>query len=157
MGSSDIRLPAGGPRRRLTVHDLIGEPVGGRWTKARKARTVTSRVTAAQELAHALDAMPAGWFSASFFAVFPGRRDVVYDEKTSTTPVSFIQATLRAWENAALSAASGAGKVTIIRFGMSARPTAIRRKRRASSIAALVSSRAMAGRSPLSISRMLSP
>jgi hypothetical protein len=115
------------PREALagarTIYHLMGEPVGGRWTKAKKDRIVTSRVTAAQKLAHALDGMPCRLVSASSFAIYPGQRGVVYDEKTSATaPSTFIQSTLRAWENAALSAASGASKVTIIRFGMVCAP-----------------------------------
>jgi hypothetical protein len=37
--------------------------------------------------------------------------------KPAPPPATFIQSTLRAWEDAALSAASGASKVTIICFG----------------------------------------
>jgi len=111
------------PREALsgvhTVYQMMGEPVGGRWTKAKKARIVTSRVTSAQKLAHALDGRSCRVIAASSFAIYPGRRGDVYDEKTRTgEPGTFIQGTIRAWENAALSAVSGASKVTVIRFGM---------------------------------------
>lgn len=103
-----------------TVFHLMGEPVGGRWTKAKKKRIITSRVTSAQMLAAAIGGAPVRLISPSSFGIYPGRRGEVYDEETriETARQSFIQSTLRAWENAAMSAASGATRVTIIRFGM---------------------------------------
>ena len=102
----------------------MGEPVGGRWTKAKKKRIITSRVTSAQMLARAIGGAPVRLISASSFGIYPGRRGEVYDEETriEAQGQSFIQSTLRAWENAALSAANGATKVTIIRFGMVCSP-----------------------------------
>jgi uncharacterized protein (TIGR01777 family) len=107
-----------------TAFHLMGEPVGGRWTKAKKERIITSRVTSAQRLARAIGGAPVRLISASSFGIYPGRRGDVYDEETRIEPPgqSFIQSTLRAWENAALSASNGATKVTIIRFGMVCSP-----------------------------------
>ena len=112
-----------------TVYHVMGEPVGGRWFTAKKRRIVTSRVTSAQKLAHALEGRPCRLVSASSFAYYPGRRGEVYDEKARLTePGSFIQATIRAWENAALSAASGESRVSVIRFGMVCGPDAYPKK-----------------------------
>jgi uncharacterized protein len=107
-----------------TAFHLMGEPVGGRWTKAKKKRIITSRVTSAQMLASAIGGAPVRLISPSSFGIYPGRRGEVYDEETriDTAGQSFIQSTLRAWENAAMSAANGATKVTIIRFGMVCSP-----------------------------------
>jgi uncharacterized protein len=107
-----------------TAFHLMGEPVGGRWTKAKKERIITSRVTSAQMLARAIGGAPVRLISASSFGIYPGRRGEVYDEETRIEAhgQSFIQSTLRAWENAALSAANGATQVTIIRFGMVCSP-----------------------------------
>ncbi len=107
-----------------TAFHLMGEPVGGRWTKAKRARIITSRVTSAQMLARAIGGGPVRLISASSFGIYPGRRGEVYDEETriDTQGNSFIQSTLRAWENAALSAANGSTTVTIIRFGMVCSP-----------------------------------
>jgi uncharacterized protein (TIGR01777 family) len=107
-----------------TAFHLMGEPVGGRWTKAKKERIIVSRVTSAQMLARAIGGAPVRLISASSFGIYPGRRGDVYDEETriEAQGQSFIQSTLRAWENAALSAASGSTKVTIIRFGMVCSP-----------------------------------
>ncbi len=103
-----------------TIFHLMGEPVGGRWTKAKKARIVTSRVTSAQKLARAISGAPIRLISASSFAIYPGRRGEDYTEETKNDGAArtFIQATLKAWENAALGASSGETKVNVIRFGM---------------------------------------
>jgi uncharacterized protein (TIGR01777 family) len=111
------------------AYHLMGEPVGGRWFKAKKRRIVTSRVTSAQKLAQALEGRPCRLVSASSFAMYPGRRGEVYDEKMRAVEASsFIQATIRAWENAALSAASGQSRVSVIRFGMVCGPDAYPKK-----------------------------
>ena len=121
------------PRQALdgitTVFHLMGEPVGGRWFKAKKRRIITSRVTSAQKLASAVEGRLCRLVSASSFAYYPGRRGEIYDEKTRLAePGSFIQATIRAWENAALSAASGQSRVSVIRFGMVCGPDAYPKK-----------------------------
>ena len=107
-----------------TAFHLMGEPVGGRWTKAKKKRIITSRVTSAQMLARAIGGGPVRLISASSFGIYPGRRGEIYDEETRIEGhgQAFIQSTLRAWENAALSAGNGSAKVTIIRFGMVCSP-----------------------------------
>ncbi|NJM34250.1 MAG: NAD-dependent epimerase/dehydratase family protein [Rhodomicrobium sp.] len=109
---------------------LMGEPVGGRWTKAKKARIVTSRVTSAQKLARAIGGRPVRLISASSFGIYPGQRGDIYTEETKLDAPrkTFIQSTLRAWENAALSATEGDAKVTVIRFGMVAGPEAYPKK-----------------------------
>ncbi len=107
-----------------TIFHLMGEPVGGRWTKAKKSRIVTSRVTSAQKLGQAINGAPIRLISASSFAIYPGRRGEVYSEETRNEGkgMTFIQATLKAWENATLAASGGETKVNVIRFGIVCSP-----------------------------------
>ena len=122
QGSDDF--PAAALEGVSTAFHLMGEPVGGRWTKSKKERIFTSRVTSAQMLARAIGGAPVRLISASSFGIYPGRRGEVYDEQTRIEGhgQAFIQSTLRAWENAALSAGNGSTNVTIIRFGMVCSP-----------------------------------
>jgi uncharacterized protein len=111
------------PREALSgvtvAYHLMGEPVAGRWTRSKKARIVISRVTAAHKLAQAMAGKRCRLVSASSFAIYPGRRNEVYDEKTRPNEKgTFIQSTIRAWENAAMSAAGGPSRATVIRFGV---------------------------------------
>jgi uncharacterized protein (TIGR01777 family) len=116
------------PRHALdgatAVFHLMGEPLGGRWTRTKKQRIVTSRVTSAHKLARALDGRPIRLVSASSFGIYPGRRGEVYDEKTPLGGAgqTFIQATIRAWENAALSGTYGDSKATVVRLGLVCSP-----------------------------------
>lgn len=106
------------------IFHLMGEPIAGRWTRAKKERIVNSRVTSAHKIARAMDGRAIRLVSASSFAAYPGRRGDIYDE---TSPLgvpgqTFIQTTLRGWENAALSGATEASKVTVVRLGLVAAP-----------------------------------
>jgi uncharacterized protein len=112
-----------------TVYHLMGEPVGGRWFKSKRRAIITSRVTSAQKLAAAFEGRPCRLVSASSFAIYPGRRGEVYDDRSRPNdPGSFIQTTVRAWENAALSAAGGQSRASVIRFGMVCGPEAYPKK-----------------------------
>lgn len=106
------------------IFHLMGEPVGGRWTKAKKHSIVTSRVTSADKIARALGGRAIRLVSASSFAVFPGRKGEAYDDQTQPNGPrqTFIQTTIRGWENAALSGATGSAKVTVVRLGMVCSP-----------------------------------
>ncbi|WP_088347993.1 MULTISPECIES: NAD-dependent epimerase/dehydratase family protein [Rhodomicrobium] len=116
------------PERALdgvdAVFHLMGEPVGGRWTKRKKSRIITSRVTAAQMIGRAMSGRAARLISASSFGIYPGKRGETYTEasKIDGQARSFIRSTLRAWENAALAASGGETKVSVIRFGMVCAP-----------------------------------
>ena len=121
------------PREALagidTVYHLMGEPVGGRWFTSKKRRIITSRVTSAQKLANLIASTPCRLVSASSFALYPGRRGEVYDDQFRPIETdTFIQATIRAWENAALSAATGDARVSVVRFGMVCGPDAYPKK-----------------------------
>lgn len=110
-----------------TVFHLMGEPLAGRWTKTKRRRIFISRATSAQKLALALSARgrPCRLVSASSFAIYPGVHGDVYDETPRPAGNgTFIQATVRAWESAALSAAHGETRVSVIRFGMVCGPDA---------------------------------
>lgn len=106
------------------VFHLMGEPVGGRWTKRKKSRIITSRVTSAQLLGRALNGRPVRLVSVSSFGVYPGKRGEVYTEesKFDAQGQTFIRSTLRAWEKAALAAAGGDTKVSVIRCGIVCAP-----------------------------------
>jgi uncharacterized protein len=112
-----------------TVYHLMGEPVGGRWFTSKKRRIITSRVTSAQKLAQAIGGRPCRLISASSFALYPGRRGEVYDDQFRPTESdTFIQATIRAWENATLSVATGEAKASVVRFGLVCGPDAYPKK-----------------------------
>jgi uncharacterized protein (TIGR01777 family) len=113
-----------------TAFHLMGEPLGGRWTKAKKARIVTSRVTSTQKLGQALGGAAMRLVSPSSFGIYPGRRGEIYTEETRMDGQrpTFIQSTLRAAENAALAAQTGETLVTVIRFGMVCSPEAYPKK-----------------------------
>ena len=115
------------PREALggvtAVYHLMGEPVSGQWTRAKKRRIVISRVTAAQKLAQAMVGKPCRLISASSFAIYPGRRGEVYEEKIKPGEQNtFSQATIRAWENAAMSAGGAPSRATIVRLGIVCSP-----------------------------------
>ncbi len=107
-----------------TVFNLMGEPFGGRWTDARKASIVSSRVTSTEKLSEAIAGAQIRLVSASSFAAYPGRRGEAYSEDTPLggADETFVQSTLRAWEAAALAAESGNARVTVIRFGLVCAP-----------------------------------
>lgn len=112
-----------------TVYHLMGEPVGGRWGKAKKERIVTSRVTSAEKLGQALGGRSCRLIAPSSFGLYPGRRGAVYDETTPPgQPKTFIQSMIQSWEKAALSAAKGQTKASVVRFGMVCSPEGYPRK-----------------------------
>jgi uncharacterized protein len=112
-------LPAGALDGAQTIFNLMGEHVGGRWTKAKVDQIFQSRVTSAEKLAKAVRGKPCRLISASSFGIYSGRREEIYDETgILATPATRIQKILQAAENAAASAATDETKVNMVRFGM---------------------------------------
>lgn len=106
-----------------TVFHLMGESVGGRWTKEKRANIIASRVTAAQKLADAVRGQNCRFISASSFGIYPGSHGAVYSETEALAPpATEIQTILQNWEAAALSAASENTNVNVMRFGMVCAP-----------------------------------
>jgi uncharacterized protein (TIGR01777 family) len=116
---ADEDLPEGALDGASTVLHLMGEHVGGRWSKAKVDRIYQSRVTSAKKLAQAVRGKPCRFISASSFGIYSGRRNETYDETDSLgAPATRIQSILQAAENAVASAASSETKVNMVRFGM---------------------------------------
>lgn len=104
----------------VVVH-LAGESVaGGRWSPARKARILESRVRGTETLARAIAALPGRkptFVCASAIGFYGSRRDEPLDE-TSSPGDGFLARVVQAWEGAA-EAARGAGARTVnLRFGV---------------------------------------
>jgi uncharacterized protein len=102
-----------------TIFHLMGEPIGGRWTKAKIAAIVASRVTSARKLATALKGRPCRLVCASSFGIYPGERGTIYQEAAVLPPpLNRAQEILHATEQAAFSASTEQTRVNIVRFGL---------------------------------------
>ncbi len=99
------------------VH-LAGEPISGRWTPARRARIVSSRVDGTALLARAMAAAggPLVLLSASAVGVY-GHQEEIVDED-STLGKGFLADTGRAWEAAADPARAAGVRVVHPRIGI---------------------------------------
>lgn len=101
------------------VH-LAGENIVGRWTKSKKDRIYTSRITGTQILAGCLAAMepkPKAFISASAIGVYGNRGDAVLTE-TSPAGEGFLGSVCRDWEAAAEPARQAGIRVVNLRIGM---------------------------------------
>jgi hypothetical protein len=104
------------------VH-LAGEPIGVRWTAARKRRILTSRVRGTRLLAETLARLPRPprvLVSASAVGIYGNRGDTILTEDTppEDAPPDFLVEVGREWE-AATEAARAAGiRVVHMRFGI---------------------------------------
>jgi len=102
-----------------TIFHLMGEPVGGRWTKAKINAIVASRVTSTAKIARAAKGRRCRFVSASSFGIYAGERGAVYEETvTLPPPASRIQEILQAAEHAVASASTPEMRVNMVRFGM---------------------------------------
>lgn len=116
---STEEIPARSLENVQTVFHLMGETVGGRWTKAKVDAIVASRVTSAQKLAKAIKGSPCRIVSASSFGIYRGERGVSYEETAALPPaVTQIQEILQAVERAVSEASAPETKVNMVRFGM---------------------------------------
>jgi uncharacterized protein (TIGR01777 family) len=102
-----------------TIFHLMGETVGGRWTKSKVDAIVASRVTSAQKISSAIKGRPCRVVSASSFGIYLGQRGAIYEETAPLPPpITQIQDILQAVERAVAEASAPETKVNMVRFGM---------------------------------------
>ena len=101
---------------------LAGENIGVRWTAARKARILASRVKGTRLLSEAAGGMrqpPRVMISASAVGIYGDRGDEVLTEESPLGPADdFLVATGRQWEAAADPARAAGLRVVHPRFGL---------------------------------------
>jgi uncharacterized protein (TIGR01777 family) len=105
------------------VIHLAGEPIGVRWTPARKRRIRDSRVLGTRLLAETLARLPRPprvLVSASGIGIYGNRGDVILTEASPSTdaPQDFLVEVAREWEAAADAATAAGIRVVATRFGM---------------------------------------
>jgi uncharacterized protein (TIGR01777 family) len=104
------------------VH-LAGEPIGVRWTRARKRRILQSRVGGTRLLANTLARLPRPpkvLVMASGAGIYGNRGDTIVTEATppDEAPPDFLVEVARAWEAAAEPARAAGIRVVPMRLGM---------------------------------------
>src|SRR4051794_16091917 len=117
------RLDASGLDGVDAVVHLAGEPIGVRWTSARKRRILHSRVLGTRLLAEALARFPRPprvLVSASGIGVYGNRGDARLTEASPLPEGSsdFLVETAREWEAAANPASAAGIRVVSTRFGL---------------------------------------
>jgi uncharacterized protein (TIGR01777 family) len=117
------RLDASGLDGVDAVVHLAGEPIGVRWTSARKRRILDSRVFGTRLLAEALARLPRPprvLVSASGIGVYGNRGDARLTEASPLPEGSsdFLVETAREWEAAANPASAAGIRVVSTRFGL---------------------------------------
>jgi len=113
----------------LDGHDVVahlaGEPVAGRWTPAKKARILSSRVQGTRLLSSTLAGLkqpPAILVSASAIGVYGNRGEETLTED-SAPGSGFLAQVVRAWEAATEPAQAAGIRVVHLRFGIILSPT----------------------------------
>ena len=104
------------------VFHLAGEPVAGRWTKAKKARIRASRVESTHALVSSIlarppSARPKVLVCASAIGIYGSRGDAWLDEE-SPAGDGFLTEICRAWEAEAARAREGGVRVVSVRIGL---------------------------------------
>ena len=101
---------------------LAGENIGARWTPARKARILASRVEGTRLLSETAGQManpPRVMISASAVGIYGDRGDEILTEKSSLGAAhDFLVATARQWEAGADAARNAGIRVVHPRFGL---------------------------------------
>ena len=101
---------------------LAGENIGARWTPARKARILASRVKGTRLLSETAGQManpPGVMISASAVGIYGSRGDEILTEESPLGPADdFLVATARQWEAGADAARSAGIRVVHPRFGL---------------------------------------
>ncbi len=101
------------------VINLMGEPVSGRWSKAKMASVVRSRIVSTERLVYALRDYRVRFVSASSYAIYPGRSGEKYIEGMPLeAPENPVQKMIQDWERAALMAKRTGSSVAVLRYGM---------------------------------------
>jgi uncharacterized protein len=131
-----VRKPASGERQILwdpmkpiapepvsgfhAVIHLAGESIGGRWTRAKKARIRDSRVEGTRHLAQALAGArekPAVFISSSAIGYYGERGNEVLNERSSPG-TGFLSDVCREWEKAAQTASIAGIRTIRLRTGI---------------------------------------
>ncbi len=102
------------------VIHLAGESISGRWTAARKARILNSRVQGTLTIAATLARLrqkPRVLVSASAIGYYGPREEEILDE-TSSPGSDFLSEVARQWESATEAAARAGIRVLLLRFGV---------------------------------------
>jgi uncharacterized protein (TIGR01777 family) len=112
---------------QAVVH-LAGEPIGVRWTAARKRRILRSRVSGTRLLAETLARLPRpprALVMASGAGIYGNRGDTIVTEATPAeeAPPDFLVQVAREWEAAAEPARAAGIRVVPMRLGMVLSPT----------------------------------
>ncbi len=114
-------LDAAALRGADAVIHLSGESVAsGRWTAARKASILESRIASTSLLARTIAGMedpPKTWLCASAIGIYGDCGERVVDE-TGTPGKGFLADVCRKWEEAARPAAEAGCRVVNLRFGV---------------------------------------
>ena len=101
------------------VH-LAGESISGRWTAAKKARILNSRVQGTLTIAATLARLqnkPRVLVSASAIGFYGPRGDEILDE-TSSPGSDYLSEVARQWESATEAAVRAGIRVVLLRFGV---------------------------------------
>ncbi len=102
------------------VIHLAGEPILGRWTAAKKARIMNSRVNGTRLLAEALARSarpPRIWVSASAIGIYGAQGEAALDE-SSPQADDFLAQVCRAWEESTRPAVEAGIRVVNLRISM---------------------------------------
>jgi uncharacterized protein (TIGR01777 family) len=102
------------------VINLAGEPIAGRWSRARRRRITASRAGVTGELAAAIadaDRRPGVLINASAVGYYGDRGDQALDED-SPPGQGFLAETCRRWEAAAIAAEAHGVRVVRARLGV---------------------------------------
>lgn len=102
---------------RAIIH-LMGEPLGGRATKARLARMKASRIQATEALVSAMGNRPVRFVAASVATSLGRSDDVITEGSRRNAPATPFEADVLAWEAAAQRARSEGASVAIVRLGL---------------------------------------
>lgn len=103
------------------VINLVGEPITGRWTKAKKRRILTSRVNSTKSLVEAISTVeckPAVFVQASAIGIYDDFHS--HDEESTCFGKGFLAEVVQLWENAAekLKDRESKTRLVIMRLGI---------------------------------------
>lgn len=113
-------LPKGTLRDAGVVINLAGETIGGRFTRARKAEILSSRVDATTTIAEAMarEAPNASLVQASAIGIYGPRRPGELLDEASPRGKGFLADVVDAWERAAAPATRAGVRTVFLRTGI---------------------------------------
>jgi uncharacterized protein len=119
-------VPQSRPEKYLSSLDafinLAGEPINsGRWTKKRKQRIISSRLSATKavlQLIEKLEHKPEVLINASAIGIYGTSWDKGFTETSETTGSDFLAHTVKVWEEEAKKAEQLGVRTVLARFGI---------------------------------------